>query len=222
MLTEAAIGAGIVLLEYVAHDKSVGRAVWMAIHLVNTLLLVGAITWTAWLAGGRAAPRLRGQGLVGALTLLGAIGTLAVGVSGAITALGDTLFTTTSLARGIADDLSPAAHFLQQLRVIHPIVAVLVAVFLLYARRAIALRRPSPEAKRLSNALGALLVTQLALGFINVALLAPVWMQIVHLLFADLVWIAFTLLAATALAEGPAEDRAAELGAAGAPLGGSA
>ena len=31
------------------------------------------------------------------------------------------------------------------------------------------------------------------------ALLAPVWMQLVHLLLADLVWIAFVLLAVRAL-----------------------
>src|SRR6185503_2536478 len=112
----------------------------------------------------------------------GALGTLVVGVSGAITALGDTLFAAPSLARGLADDLSPAAHFLQQLRVIHPIAAVLVAVFLLYARGAIAARRPKPAARRASLALGALIVAQLGLGFLNLALLAPVWMQMVHLL----------------------------------------
>ena len=30
----------------------------------------------------------------------------------------------------------------------------------------------------------------------NIALLAPVWMQIVHLLFAELLWIALVLLSA--------------------------
>ena len=34
----------------------------------------------------------------------------------------------------------------------------------------------------------------------NVLLLAPVWLQIVHLLLADLLWIAFLRLGATALA----------------------
>jgi len=33
-------------------------------------------------------------------------------------------------------------------------------------------------------------------GMINLGLLAPVWMQLVHLLLADLVWIALVLLAA--------------------------
>ncbi len=43
-------------------------------------------------------------------------------------------------------------------------------------------------------------VVQLALGFVNVILLAPVWMQMVHLLVADLLWIAFVVLGASVLA----------------------
>jgi heme A synthase len=38
---------------------------------------------------------------------------------------------------------------------------------------------------------------QLVAGFVNVLLLAPVWMQIVHLLLADTLWITYVLLAGT-------------------------
>ncbi len=44
-----------------------------------------------------------------------------------------------------------------------------------------------------------LFLFQLAAGTINVLLLAPVWMQIVHLFLADLVWISAILFAAAAL-----------------------
>ena len=47
--------------------------------------------------------------------------------------------------------------------------------------------------------MSALALLQLGGGLLNVALLAPVWMQIVHLLLADLLWIAFVLLAVRAL-----------------------
>ena len=203
MLTEGAVGAAIVLFEYVAHDKSVGRALWMSLHLINTFFLIAALTCTAWWGSVDAAISLRARGRGAALGLIiaGAAGLLVVGISGAITALGDTLFTAPTLARGLADDLSPAAHFLQQLRVIHPIAAVLVALFVLYARGAIAARRATPAARRLSLGLAALLVTQLLLGLVNLVLLAPIAMQIIHLLVADLVWITFTLLAAEALGE---------------------
>jgi cytochrome c oxidase assembly protein subunit 15 len=202
ILTEGLIGAAIVLFEYVAHDKSVGRAAWMSLHLINTFFLIAALTCTAWWASGGAAIRLRGRGRALGLIVAGAAGLLTIGISGAITALGDTLFTAPTLARGLADDLSPAAHFLQQLRVIHPIAAVLVAVFVLYARGAIASRRATGAAHRLSITLAALLVSQLLLGVLNLVLLAPVAMQIIHLLVADLVWIAFILLSAEALGEG--------------------
>ncbi len=201
LITESLLGAALVLLKHVGQDRSVGRAVWMAIHLANTFSLIAALAVTAFWAKHALAPRLRGQGKVGTLIATGALGTMVVGISGALTALGDTLFKPKTLLQGLSDDIAPAAHFLQQLRVLHPVAAVLCAVFLLYARTAIAELRPSPEVKRWSLALGILVIAQLALGFVNLALLAPIWMQLVHLLFADLVWIAFVLLAAAALGE---------------------
>jgi len=208
MVTEALVGAALVLFEYVADNKSMARAAWMALHLVNTFLLVAAMTCTAWWASGARRARLSGQGLRGTLVLAGALGSMLVGISGAITALGDTLFVASSLAQGIAQDLSPTAHFLQQLRVIHPIAAVLLGVFLLYARGAIAGPKPSLQVKKLSLALVALVIAQLGLGLVNLVLLAPVAMQILHLLFADLVWIVFVLLSVAALEEGTLAETA--------------
>src|SRR5262245_31581437 len=89
MVLEALIGAGLVLLELVAQNTSVARAWWMAGHLVNTFLLVAALTLAAWYATRGEAPRLRGNGrLAGALGFALA-GSLVLGVSGAVTALGD-------------------------------------------------------------------------------------------------------------------------------------
>ena len=42
---------------------------------------------------------------------------------------------------------------------------------------------------------------QIALGFANVILLAPVWLQLLHLLVADAIWIGFVLLGAEALSQ---------------------
>jgi heme a synthase len=207
MLNEGAVGAALVLLEHVAYDRSVARAAWTSLHLTNTFLLVAAMTCTAyWGSGGRfaRAPRREGQEVVGALLAVGTLGLLITAVSGAVTALGDTLFAASSLAQGIADDFSPAAHFLQQLRVLHPITATITAVFVLYARGPIAARR-GPDAARFSRILGALVVGQLLLGVANFMLQAPIAMQIVHLLVADLVWVAFVLLGAAALGAGAAE-----------------
>ena len=205
MVTEAAIGAGLVLFEYVAQNASMARAAWMSAHLINTFLLVAAMTCTLWWASGGPAVRLRGQGATLPLLAAALLGTLAVGVTGAIAALGDTLFAAPSLREGLAQDLSPGAHLLVQLRVIHPILAALVAAYLLVARTVVAARRPSPAARRLSTALGALVAAQIAAGLVNFALLAPVWMQLVHLLLADLLWMALVTLATAALGEPAAE-----------------
>src|SRR5262245_39640093 len=133
MLGEVLIGAGIVLLEYVADNASVGRAAWMAVHLVNTFLLIGAMTLTAHFAGGGAGFRL--SGLKGtSLAWASLAATLFVGVSGAVAALGDTLFPSRDLAAGLTADLSPATHLLARLRVVHPFAAIALVLLLLGTR----------------------------------------------------------------------------------------
>ena len=203
MLTEAAVGAGLVLFELVADNQSMARAMFMATHLMNTFLLLGAMTLTAHFAGGGAPFRWlghRGQGLLGGGLVLGAIGLLLAGVSGAIAALGDTLFPATSLAHALEQDLSPTAHLLIRLRVFHPIIAVAAAALTFYLALRVLNSRSRPDTDRFAWWTVGLVVLQILAGAVNVLLLAPVWLQIVHLLLADLLWIAFLRLGATALA----------------------
>ena len=119
---------------------------------------------------------------------------IVLGASGAVTALGDTLFPVSSLAEGIRQDFSPTAHFLVRLRIFHPIIAVIVGAYLAGMGWWMRAQLPERAVERLSLALAGLFAAQLVLGVINVLLLAPVWMQLVHLLFADLVWICLVLL----------------------------
>jgi heme A synthase len=200
IITEALVGAGLVLLEYVAGDRSAARVWWMAAHLVNTFLLLGALALTAWWASGGARVRLRGQGAAGALLLTAVAATMVVAVTGAVTALGDTLYPKTEVGLG----LSPAAHFLERLRVVHPLVAIATGVYVTLAGRIVRRLRPSPAADRLSLNLATLFGIQVLAGALNIAMLAPVWMQIVHLLLADAVWITLVLTTAAALADAPA------------------
>lgn len=199
MLIEAALGAGIVLLEYVADDASAGRAGWMALHLVNTFLLVAALALSAWWADRDARPLDAGGGL-GWYLGVGAVALIVTGMAGAVTALGDTLFPSASLAEGFAADASPTAHFLVRLRVIHPVVATGTFLYLVMSSALVVSARPDPLVRRAAIALVASLVVQMGAGLVNLALLAPVWMQLVHLLLADLAWIALVLLGASALA----------------------
>lgn len=199
MLTEAGVGAGLVLFELVAENESVARALFMGVHLANTFLLLGALTLTAHWGGGGDRVRLRGQGTLLPLLVTGLVGMILVGVSGAIAALGDTLYPASSLAAGFAEELSPTSHFLVRLRVLHPFMAIAVSLYLFFVVRL----RPGADvprpALRLSHQMTLLLFLQLALGTLNVALLAPVWMQLIHLLLADVLWVVVVLLAAARL-----------------------
>lgn len=206
MLTEAGVGAGLVLFAMVADNASLGRALFMAVHLANTFLLLGAMTLTAhWLEDGPAGMSLHGRGGRAAIVGLLALGVLVVSVSGAVAALGDTLFPATSLAHALEQDLSPTSHVLLRLRVIHPTLAVIVALALIAIAPRLPIDDDAAPADR-APALGpgarvALLAgLQAAIGALNVVLLAPVWLQLVHLLIADLLWISVVLLAAAALA----------------------
>jgi heme A synthase len=210
LVSEALLGAGLVRFELVADDASTARALVMAAHLVNTFLLLAWLAATAaWSArppddrrGALAAGRTGDPAPWVLAALLAAM--LVLGVSGAVTALGDTLFPSGSFREGLAQDASPTAHALIRLRIWHPVLAVAVGLAVVYAAGWLRRKRPSPEVRRWAAALVALFVLQLVLGVVNVLLAAPVWMQLVHLLVADLVWIALVLLALAALEPAPA------------------
>jgi len=202
IITEALVGAGLVLFRWVAEDASTGRVISIAVHLVNTFFLLAALTLTAWWESGGERLHLRGQGAILWLFLFALFGVLALGVSGAITALGDTLFPSESLAAGVVQDFSPQAHFLIRLRVWHPLIAVIVGFYTLFLAGLVAMFRVTTRVRRIAGFLAVGFVLQLLAGLVNLVLLAPVWMQIVHLLLADLVWIGLVLLAAANFAEG--------------------
>jgi len=166
----------------------------MAFHLVNTFLLLGAMTLAAWFAGKdwplgiHAPPRLVAPS-AGAL-----IAVLAVGASGAVTALGDTLV----LTAGIAPGESPLVARLVASRFYHPTMAV--AAFIFVVGFVLWLRpRVGEPTRRHGRWLLAVFMTELVLGALNVFLKAPIWMQLVHLAAADLLWIFLVLMAAEAL-----------------------
>ena len=211
IFTEALLGAGLVLFEYVAQDASVGRALFMSVHLVNTFVLLAVLALTAWWAAGGPRVRLGGQGTVPHLFALGLAGTLVLAVSGAVTALGDTLFPARTLAEGMSRDFSPAAHFLLRLRVLHPALALAVGCYVVLTASYVSnFLRPAARVRRLTGVLVVVFLLQLCAGLLNLYLLAPVWLQLTHLLLADLLWLALVLTAAAALAQPSAQPAQVE------------
>jgi cytochrome c oxidase assembly protein subunit 15 len=124
-----------------------------------------------------------------------------------VAALGDTLFPSSSLTAALGQDLSATAHVLVRLRLLHPFIAIAVAVVVLVTAYRVVQNGEADGARRATWA-AAFVLAQLIAGLVNVALLAPVWMQIVHLLLADLVWISLVLMAGTVLAADRARENA--------------
>jgi len=197
VLNEALLGAGIVLLRLVAQNQSAARAVYLSFHFANTLLLLAALALTAEFLSrprDKAATAFRRGRLI--FPLLGILATLVVGVSGSLAALGDTLFPATSLSNALQQDFSTAAPWLLRLRWVHPVSAAIAGALVLW----LLVQAFHPDAPRRLRLLGTVvactLVAQYCLGFADVLLRAPTWLQILHLFDADVFWISLVLLTA--------------------------
>ena len=197
ILLEALLGAGLVLLQYVEQNASVGRAIYLSAHLANTQLLLGVLALTAWFSRtpGSMHFSFGSPKLAGLLPVV-----LIVGISGAIAALGDTLFPATSFAEGVRQEISSTAHFLLRLRILHPAFAIFSAVYVAFAALWIMKAKITSDATRLAWFAVGMTAIQMIAGTINVFLLAPVWMQILHLFLADVLWVILVLLVVEASA----------------------
>jgi heme a synthase len=202
IVMEALVGASLVLFGWVARDASSARGWVVAVHLVNTFLLLGAIALTAALAEGPGSLTLRGRAPLAAALGLGLATMLVTGATGAVAALGDTLYPATSVLAGLSDDLGGQAPFLLRLRMVHPFAALASALVLMAIARAV-LQARDRRFRVPGLGLVCLLGLQLLSGAVNLALLAPVWMQIVHLALADATWIALVMLVALAMSGTP-------------------
>ncbi|MGH8924119.1 MAG: COX15/CtaA family protein [Acidimicrobiia bacterium] len=192
ILLEALIGAAIVFYEWVGRDDSIARTVAVPLHLANTLLLLGALTLTIWFLSGGAALSQRGA-LRRNIFAAGA-GLVAISATGAVTALADTLFPIDRLAR------PDTVHFLTELRVVHPVLAVLVLIVVALAARG----RPLPNQASM-RWLMILTGAQFGIGLLNIRFGTPIALQLLHLLVADLIWIAFVWLSAQVLSSSDAK-----------------
>lgn len=186
LLVEGFIGAVLVKKELVENDASMSRAVVISLHLVNTMLLMLCAVGTAVKAG---AERYR-NAYAGGLIWLAMAVLVITNATGAVTALGDTIFPIQpsmgpELIAKIREDVSPGQHFLIRLRVVHPVIAAITATIVFGVLSFFQRRNQS----RWALAGMGLVVIQVALGVGNIWLAAPGWMQISHLLTAQLLWV---------------------------------
>ncbi len=201
VLIEGALGAGLVLTGNTAETLTPARPFWMAAHLINTLVLLSLLTITAWSASSGRRIRFRIQSKHLRWIAFGAVLIFFVGISGSIAALSSMIFPSGTLTEGITKDFSPTSHSLLRIRPFHPIIAVIAAVFLTLWAGWIKANAPQfDRVVRWANILSILVVVQIAFGAVTLLTLAPILMQLGHLLLADAVWISFVLLSLELLA----------------------
>jgi heme A synthase len=202
IVTEALVGAGLVLTGNTAETLTASRPFWMAGHLINTFILLAFLSLTAWFAAGGKPFTFRAPPKVLLFLGIAVAGIFLVGMSGSVAALSSMLFPSETLTQGITKDFSATSHILLRLRVSHPILSIMVGVFLVFLAGWLKSKAAGNlRTSRWANVLTILIVAQFAFGALTLLTLAPILMQIGHLLLADAVWIAFVLLSASFLAE---------------------
>lgn len=192
IVTEAALGASLVIFGWVKDDISVGRMFVVPLHLANTFLLLGALAVTAWWGSGFALPTLTGKTKSIRWIGIGLMTLLVVGATGTLNALADAVFPASSVAEGIADEFGATAPMLLRLRILHPVIAIAGGLLVAWIAAEVG-RRASRQTQRLAAAVSIVVLSQFFIGIANIFFLTPLSIQIVHLLVADILWLTFVL-----------------------------
>lgn len=207
ILTEALVGAGLVLTGNTAETLTLARPFWMTGHLINTFILLAFLSLTGWYASGQRRLSFDIGGKVKVVMAVGVAAILLVGVTGSIAALCTMLFPAGTLAEGLASDFSETSNVLLKIRPLHPVIAILTAVYLAFAGGWLKKESGNDVAVgRWSGILSIVLLAQLAFGTATLLTLAPIVMQIGHLFLADATWISFVMLMANFLARREVSD----------------
>ena len=215
IIFEGLVGGVQVLLGLTATSTNPARGFVQGVHLANTFALLGALLLTAVWASGGPALRLRGPdgkgwGRLGWAVGVTIVSMLVLGMAGAVTALGDLLFTPTGMTPldTVRQDFSLSATIIQNLRVVHPVMALGVSAYLIWFAGWVGARQGGNgsvlEPRRWKTALHALIGLQILAGVLNVILKAPGWMQITHLFLACAMWLGVVMLCYAAMLAKPA------------------
>ena len=207
-LFEGLVGRHLVVKGLVTDKDTVERAMWMMAHVLSIFLLLGCNVGAALATSGIRPIQLRNQGVVGWLLGFGFVGTFLLGISGAISAFGHQVRPD---VEGLSERLQAGAFWASKLAVAHPIGSASIGLFIFLMCGLIQHLRPDPFVKNACRTVIALLAVQMAIGLLNIFLSAPIFMQMIHLVVADLNWISIVVLAFAALGVGiePVEVRPA-------------
>ncbi|MEN8239904.1 MAG: COX15/CtaA family protein [Actinomycetota bacterium] len=200
LIVEALLGAALVLYGWVDADISTGRLVVVPLHLINTFLLLGSLAVTAWWGSGFPPPTRQVDRSTKRLLVLGGFVILVLGATGALNALADTVFPAESVVGDLSEKFGPTAPLLSKLRIIHPVVAIAGGLFVGWIATSLS-RFGDVRSRRLSTAVIVSIFSQFFIGIANIFLLTPLSIQVIHLMVADLLWIAYVFLWVSLLGE---------------------
>ena len=188
LVLEALLGAGLVLLEHVANNSSHYRALSMSLHLINTYMLIGT-SFIALLLSQKnySQKNFLWHKQLSFKIFTGVILFILLSISGAITALGDTLFPVTSHYEAIKTSFDFKKHLFINLRIYHPFLAIFISTYLFFMLRQAAKKLCHVETS--VKIASVLIGLQVLMGWLNLELLAPALMQLIHLFLAELLWL---------------------------------
>lgn len=193
-ITEALLGAKLVLFGLVTDNDSAFRAIVMAAHLLNSLALMSFVALTSDFAQipkwqKREKPILPLSISAKYFLMILIIGFALIGTSGAIAALSTTLFPSESLIAGILNDFSDQAHFLVKLRIFHPLLGTLIGLFVAYVGYQSWLNtKYDLEVRKKAKNLAIMSASAVVIGYVTLITLSPIPLKIVHLSLAHGMW----------------------------------
>lgn len=198
-ISEALLGAKLVLSGLVGTNSSGMRSFVMGLHFLNSALLVASVTLTALFS---AQPHWRARTIksviqariLDRLPVIALVLFVFLGSTGTIAALSTTLFPSTSLFEGIAKDLSNDSHIFLQLRALHPTLGIFagVALALLFLLVSQTVNENEKRVQRTSQLVAALTATAVVIGTITLLWLSPTALRLIHLGLAHGIVIAFS------------------------------
>jgi protoheme IX farnesyltransferase len=194
-LLEGAIGAALVKFGLVVMNDSAARAGVMAFHVISTFFLLSCLYVAARAADGLPAIRWKGQGVVAGILGMGLFGIGMLGVSGAISALGNQLRPTDYVLEAA---MNPATFWMVRLQPTHPLIAASLGLYLVLAAGLLIHLRPDPAVRRAAYWMVGLYAAQCLLGLLNIFLKAPIPMQMAHLVLADINFISLVAVSLVA------------------------
>lgn len=204
-VVEGLVGAVLVKFALVTTNASPMRALVMAFHVVSTFGLVGAVAACALAAGpdgdleGGVRPRLKQGGAALGMLLTGAIGLVGLGATGAISAFAHQVNPVEDV---LTAALAPGAPWMVRLQPMHPLLSAAVALYLVLMAGLLPNLRPDPRVALWARRLAIMVGVEMALGLVNILVRAAIPMQMLHLVAADLTWVALVGLGVAALHEG--------------------